>query len=53
MCSVSRSLGWTAPTVAAISARTLAFRGRRFVPSQAFLERFFFEVNAGAAWHDG
>jgi glycosyltransferase involved in cell wall biosynthesis len=36
------------PSVAAISARTLAHRGRRFGPSQRFLERFFFEVNAGA-----
>jgi glycosyltransferase involved in cell wall biosynthesis len=37
------------PSVAAVSARTLAYSGRRFGPSQAFLERLFFEVNAGGA----
>jgi glycosyltransferase involved in cell wall biosynthesis len=36
------------PSAAAVSARTLAFRGRCLGPSQAFLERFFFDVNAGA-----
>jgi glycosyltransferase involved in cell wall biosynthesis len=33
------------PTVAAVSARTLAFPGRRYGRSQAFLEKLFFEVN--------
>jgi len=37
------------PAVAAVSARTIAHRGRPLGPSQGFLERFFFEVNGGAA----
>jgi hypothetical protein len=33
------------PLAAAVSARTLAFPGRRYGRSQAFLERLFFHVN--------
>jgi glycosyltransferase involved in cell wall biosynthesis len=48
--ALARMVAWLDgdPAIAAVSARTLAFRGRRFGPSQAFLERFFFHVNADA-----